>query len=153
MPFAVDGPRTDPPVSVPSPTCAYAAAIAAPVPPDDPEGVRVRSCGFRVRPPSELIAPPEANSLMLTLARMMAPASRSFRTRKASSGGSEPASMTEPAVVGMSVVSRLSFRTTGIPCSGDRGPSAARSASRARALAVASGFSAMTALRAGPGSS
>ena len=46
MPFGVDGPRIDPPVSVPMPIGAYAAAIATPVPPEEPDGVRVRSCGF-----------------------------------------------------------------------------------------------------------
>ena len=54
MPFVVAGPRIEPPVSVPIPTTAYAAAIATPVPPDDPEGPRVRSCGFSDWPPSEL---------------------------------------------------------------------------------------------------
>ncbi len=52
---------------------------------------------------------------MFTFARMIAPASLSFLTRKASSGGIEPASRTEPAVVGMSAVSTLSLSTTGIP--------------------------------------
>ena len=40
MPLAVVGPRTDPPVSVPIPNCAKAAAIAAPVPPEEPAGER-----------------------------------------------------------------------------------------------------------------
>ena len=53
-PFAAAGPRIDPPVSVPSPTAAKAAAIAAPVPPLDPAGVRRRSYGFRVIPLREL---------------------------------------------------------------------------------------------------
>ena len=43
MPLDVAGPRIEPPVSVPMPSGAYAAAIATPVPPDDPDGVRVRS--------------------------------------------------------------------------------------------------------------
>ena len=109
MPFAEDGPRTEPPVSVPRPNCAKLAAIAAPVPPLEPEGPRVRSCGLRVWPPIELLPlgtapalstagslapltlpPPPAHSDRLTLASTMTPASRSFLTTKASSGGKEP---------------------------------------------------------------
>src|SRR5437870_13261338 len=56
IPLAVDGPRMDPPVSVPIPRGAYPAAIATPVPPDDPAGDRDRSCGFLDWPPSELYA-------------------------------------------------------------------------------------------------
>jgi len=52
MPFDVDGPRDDPPLSVPGER-AYPAAIATPVPPDDPDGVRVSRAGQRL-PPSEL---------------------------------------------------------------------------------------------------
>ena len=48
--------------------------------------------------------PPDANSERLTLARTMAPAARSFLTRKASSGGMEPSSSTEPPVVARSNV-------------------------------------------------
>ncbi len=103
--MAVDGPRIEPPVSVPMPNGANTAAMPAPVPPDEPAGVRVRSCGLSVWPPIELCAPPEANSDRLTFARMIAPASRSFFTRNASSGGIEPFSMKEPAVVGRSAVS------------------------------------------------
>ena len=54
MPFDVAGPRIDPPVSVPIPIGAYAAAIATPVPPDEPDGPRARSCGLSDWPPSEL---------------------------------------------------------------------------------------------------
>ena len=101
MPLAVDGPRTEPPVSVPSPAIANAAAIDAPVPPDDPDGVRVRSCGLRICPPSELCAAPDANSDRFAFAMMTAPAARSFFTTNASSGGIDPSSSTEPPVVGM----------------------------------------------------
>ena len=104
MPLAEEGPRIEPPVSVPKPSGAYAAAIATPVPPDEPDGLRVRSCGLSDWPPSELCAPPEANSDMFTLARMIAPASRSFFTTNASAGGSDPSSSTEPPVVGRSTV-------------------------------------------------
>ncbi len=150
IPLEVDGPRTDPPVSVPMPSWAKVAAMAAPVPPDDPEGLRETSWGLRIHPPTELIVAPEASSLMFTLARMMAPASRSRRTRNASSGGIDPASSTDPPVVGMSEVSTLSFRTTGMPCSGDRGPLAARSRSSSRARSRARSLSQSTVFSAGP---
>ena len=105
MPFAVDGPRIDPPVSVPRPT--------ARMPPRSPRRCRrtiPTACASgradcAIWPPSELCAPPDANSDRFTLARMIAPASRSFFTTNASSGGIEPSSSTEPPVVGMSKVS------------------------------------------------
>src|SRR5262244_4374293 len=52
--FAEDGDRIDWPVSDPVPITPKLAAMAAPVPPLDPPGVRVKSYGFRVCPPSEL---------------------------------------------------------------------------------------------------
>jgi hypothetical protein len=119
--------------------------MAAPVPPDEPEGVRVRSWGFNVWPPSELSGAADANSERFTLAKMMAPAALSFFTMKASSGGREPSSSTDPPVVGRSAVSTLSLSTTGMPCSGERGPLAFRSASRERARSRAFGLSAITA--------
>ena len=121
-----------------------------PVPPDEPDGVRADRAGLRVCPPSELCAPPDANSDMFTLARMIAPASRSFFTTNASSGGTEPSSRIEPPVVGMSTVSKLSFRTMGMPCSGERGPLAFRSASSARAVSSAFGLSVMHRAQVGP---
>jgi hypothetical protein len=104
MPFTVDGPRIEPPVSVPIPSGAYAAAMPTPVPPDEPAGVRLRSWGFSDCPPSELCEGGEANSDMFIFARMTAPASRSFFTTNASAGGIEPSSRTEPPVVGRSAV-------------------------------------------------
>ncbi len=101
-----------------------------------------------VAPP--VLPPPPANSLRLTFARMIAPASRSFLVRKASLGGMEPSSSWLPAVVGMSVVLKLSFKTTGIPCNGPRTLPALRSASRALASASARGLSVMMALMPGP---
>src|SRR4051812_23391344 len=54
IPLAEEGPRIDPPVSVPIPNWAKAAAMAEPVPPLEPDGVRWRSWGFRVCRPIEL---------------------------------------------------------------------------------------------------
>ena len=153
MPFEVVGPRTDPPVSVPMPSWANQAAMATPVPPDDPEGVRVGLCGLSIGPSIELRATPDANSLMFALPRMIAPAPRSLCTMKASSGGIDPLSRSDPAVVGMSWVSTLSLSTTGIPCRSERGPVSRRSRSRARAVSRARGLRVRKALRRGPSSS
>ena len=93
-------------MSVPVPSTAKLAAMAAPVPPLDPPGVRVRSYGFRVWPPSELtVVPLHASSIRFALASTIAPASRNRRTMKPSAGGTDAASVTEPPVVGMSAVS------------------------------------------------
>ncbi len=81
---------------------------------------------------------------------MTAPASRSFFTTYASSGGMDPASSCEPAVVGRSNVSKLSLSRIGTPWIGDLGPFVLRSLSSARACSSAFGFSVMTALMLGP---
>ena len=52
-----------------------------------------------------MVVPPCASSVRLDLARTIAPASLKRRTKKASSGGIDSASVTEPPVVGMSCVS------------------------------------------------
>ena len=73
------------------------------------------------------------------------------RTRNASSGGRASTSASEPAVVCMrSAVSMLSLISTGMPCSGPRGPFALRSLSNASAISRASGLNSITLLRAGP---
>ncbi len=99
------GLRMDPQVSVPIPAAAKLAATAAPVPPLDPPGLRRRSYGLRVCPPSELtVVMPYASSCRFVLPRMMAPAPRSCFTWKASVWVSKPCSATDPPVVGMSAV-------------------------------------------------
>ena len=96
-----DGTRMDPHVSVPIPAAAKPAATAAPVPPLEPPGLRVGSYGLRVCPPAELtVVSPYASSCMLALPMMTAPAAFSPATWNASSGGCQPASALEPAVVG-----------------------------------------------------
>src|SRR5690606_1298188 len=90
-------------------------------PEDDPHGVRAGSYGFSVCPPAALqplIDPDErilAHSERLVLPRMTAPASRRRATSGASRPGALSTSASEPAVVGMSAVSMLSFRRTGMP--------------------------------------
>ena len=139
------------PVSLPVPSTAKLAAMAAPVPPLDPPGVRVRSYGFSVCPPSELTDDPfSASSVWLALPMTMAPASRRRATTNASRGGTERASVTAPPVVGRSAVSTLSLRIRGMPCSGGRAIPATRSRSIPAAASSARGFTVMMARSAGP---
>ena len=150
--FAV-GLRIETPVSLPRPICANTAASAAPVPPLEPPGVRSRLYGLLVRPSTVLWSPSFGTpnqSLMLTLASTIAPASRSRLTTVASWIGCEFFIGKKPAVVGRSAVSNRSLSTTGTPCSGLRGPVSRRSASSARAVSSAAGFSVMTELMRGP---
>src|SRR6202453_1126188 len=103
--LAEAGDRIEFTVSLPVPASARFAATAAPVPPLEPPGVRVKSYGLSVWPPSELtVVPDNANSCMLDLPRIIAPALRSLATTKASDGGNIPASDAEPPVVGRSAV-------------------------------------------------
>ena len=113
--LGIAGDRIDWPVSLPVPSTARLAAIAAPVPPLEPPGVRVRSYGLRTCPPRLLIdIPPRANSCMLALAKISAPALLIFSTVKAFALGTEVFMLTLPPVVGMSPVLKLSFRMTGM---------------------------------------
>jgi hypothetical protein len=98
-----EGIRIEPHVSVPIPTTAKFAAIAAPVPPLDPPGLRRVSYGFSVCPPSELmVVIPYANSCMFVLPRKIAPASLNRRTRYPSSGGIDDSRERDEALVAMS---------------------------------------------------
>ena len=127
-PIAPDGQTIEPSVSVPIATWASAAATAAPEPLDDPHGLRSRTYGLLVCPPTPLHPdverPPRkfAHSERFALPRITAPADRSRRTSLASCAGREPSSAREPAVSPRSAVSMLSFRSTGTPSSLLRGP-------------------------------
>ena len=75
----------EPPVSVPSVAAARSAATAAAAPPEEPPGTRARSQGFLVVKKAEFsVEEPMANSSMLSLPRITAPASRSLVTTVAS---------------------------------------------------------------------
>src|SRR5438132_6697109 len=102
---ADDGHTTEPSVSVPMPTAAKFAAIPAPVPELEPEGLRSSTYGFFVCPPRPL-QPLEdrldrklAHSLRFVLPRIRAPACRSRLATNESCGAIEPTSASEPAVV------------------------------------------------------
>ena len=127
MPFADDGPRTEPPVSLPSPNCAKPAAIAAPVPPQEPDGPAreiVRIAGLaahraeavrhlrRLAATSGSVRAAHAAAAAgplaeVDLATMIAPASRSFLTktrRRAESSPRAAASRRRRQIEGVEVV-------------------------------------------------
>ena len=102
---ACDGQTMEPSVSVPTPTAARLAAIAAPVPEDEPQGLRSSAYGFLHWPPLPLQPLDDfedrkfAHSERLVLPRMTAPALRSCSATKASRGALAPTSASDPAVV------------------------------------------------------
>ena len=72
--------RTDPPMSEPSARGTQPAATAAPLPPEEPPGVRSRFHGLRVGPQSGLsVMSVCANSGVVVLPTTMAPARFSAR--------------------------------------------------------------------------
>ena len=81
------GRRIDAKPSCPMPTVARLAATLAPVPPDDPPGVRSGAYGLRVIPKSDPYVSPPPHSPSVLLPRMIAPAWRSFATANASRAG------------------------------------------------------------------
>src|SRR6516225_7524686 len=87
---------------------------------------------------------------MFDLARITVTASRSLRTWKASTGGTDPFSDSDPAVVGISAVLKLSLTISGTQCSGPAKPDCANLASSASAVARAFGLIMIIALSAGP---
>src|SRR5580704_7236462 len=157
VPLADEGHTIEPSVSVPMATAQRFAEMPAPEPELEPQGLRSSAYGFFVRPPRPLHPLVEwlerilAHSLGFDLARISAPAARSFCATYESFGGFAPTNASEPAVViRRSAVSILSFRSTGIPCSGPRGPFSLRSLSSASAIASASGLVSITLLMVGP---
>src|SRR5258706_9369459 len=100
----------EPPVSDPKPSGLNAAATEAALPPLDPPGTRVTSCGLRVGPKAEFsVDEPIANSSRLVLPITIAPAARSRATTVASYGGHQPSRMRDEHVVGMPRVAKLSL--------------------------------------------
>ena len=114
-PFAPDGQTIDPSVSVPTPTAARFAAIAAPVPELDPHGLRSSAYGFFTCPPRplqplvDLVERKFAHSLRLVLPRITAPAARRRSATNASRAGDRPLQRQRPgrrhhAIAGVDVV-------------------------------------------------
>src|SRR5688572_20232680 len=109
-PQSAAGWRIEPPVSEPSPSGAKPAATATALPPEEPPGTFVGSCGFFEGPKAEFsVELPMANSSRLVLPMAMAPAAVSRSTTVASYGGFQPSRVFDEHVVGTPVVQRLSF--------------------------------------------
>src|SRR6266700_452139 len=116
------GQTMEPSVSVPTPTAAKFAAMAAPVPELEPHGLRSSAYGFWHCPPRPLqplddwVPRKLAHSLRLVLPRITAPAARSRSTTTASRGGAAATSASDPAaVIIRSAVAMLSLMSTGMP--------------------------------------
>src|SRR2546423_603620 len=97
----------EPPVSEPRPSGAKPAATAAALPPLEPPGTRLVSCGLRVGPNAEFsVELPMANSSRLVFPIGMAPAARNRDTTVASYGGRQPSRIRDEHVVGIPRVHR-----------------------------------------------
>jgi hypothetical protein len=148
-----DGPRIELPVSVPSPTAPKLAATAAAVPPLEPALTRSSAYGFFVYPGRTEFTVSyglNANSAMFDFASTIAPAARTLRTWNASRPATKPSRDSEPAVVVISIVSKLSLTMIGTQCSGPTGPDRENRASSESATRTASGLTTVSELSAGP---
>src|SRR3954469_10537612 len=115
-PHSAAGWRIDPPVSEPRPRAAIPDATAAALPPLEPPGTRLGSCGLRVGPNAEFsVELPMANSSRLVLPTNTAPAAARRSTTVASYGGRHPSRIRDEQVVAMPLLHRLSFSATGTP--------------------------------------
>src|SRR3989442_13095944 len=128
-PLAAEGQTIEPSVSVPTPTTARFAEMAAPVPELDPQGFRSRTYGFFTWPPRALhplvdrVERKFAHSLRLVLPRSTTPAARRRSPMNASRAAMDPSRASDPAVVVMpSAVSVLSLMRIGMPWGGPRAP-------------------------------
>ena len=137
MPQSAAGARVEPPVSLPMAISHMPSATATAPPEVEPPGTRARSAGLPGVPKCGLVPTPEkANSLMLVLATITAPAARRRRTTGASAVAGLPSSarMREPARVTSPATSNRSLMLTMAPSSG---PSARPAAIRASAASAA----------------
>src|SRR5262245_40589232 len=137
QPFAADGKRMLPPVSVPIAPYASPAATATPEPDDDTPGHTASFHTLRGGSTSGWWSE-NAPSVSLTLPTITAPASLKRFTTVASSDGTHFASTFVPHVVTTPRVHSKSFSAIGTPCSGPSGSPFARAASSRSALAIAS---------------
>ena len=134
--------RMEPPVSEPREAIASPPATAAAEPPDDPPGTRRRSQGFAVGKKAECsVEEPIANSSMLVLPSMTAPAWCSRVITVASSTGMKFSSMRDEQVVRTPLVMIRSLMAMGMPVSGPASSRASASSARAAAARAASGVS------------
>src|SRR5438046_671849 len=100
---AADGQTIEPSVSVPTPSAAKFAAIAAAVPELEPQGLRSSTYGFLHWPPralhplDELLDRKLAHSERFAFPSRTAPAARSRAATAASAGGFAPTRAKDPA--------------------------------------------------------
>ena len=121
MPQNEAGARVEPPVSLPTAISHMPSATATAPPEVEPPGTRARSAGLAGVPKCGLVPMPwKANSLMLVLATITAPARRSRCTATASATAGLPSSarMREPARVTSPATSNRSLMVTMAPSSG-----------------------------------
>src|SRR5258708_7823222 len=105
MPQNAAGMRIEQPKSVPCASGSIPVATATAEPPDERDGLSAGFHGLRVTPNTSLkVLAPAANSGVLVLARMMAPAAFRRRTASASSVGTLFLNSGEPKVVRMPAV-------------------------------------------------
>src|SRR2546423_14345530 len=141
-----------PSVSLPNETPAKFAVAAAPDPELEPHALRLMPYGLFVWPPRPDQPLTDSNdrkfahSDRLVLPRMTAPPARRLAAAVESWVAGVPNSANDPAVVCIrSPGSMLSFRSTGMPCSGPSTLPWDRSLSAFCAMESASGLSSMTA--------
>src|SRR4051812_5573604 len=138
----------DPPVSVPVAAGASAADTAAADPPELPPGTAASSQGLRTGPKNEFsLDDPIANSSMLVLPRITAPAALNCAITWASYEGTKSASIREPQVVVQPLAQKRSLCATGIPVSGPASPRAMRSSAALACARLFVASSVMNALR------
>ena len=103
-------------MSVPSASGTQPDATAAPDPPDEPPGVRSGFHGLRVIPQSGLSVKLEyANSGVVVLPTMIAPAPSSVSTIAALRSGTQCSNANEPIVVRLPFVGVRSLIASGTP--------------------------------------
>ena len=118
MPVRAAGRRVLAPASVESDSGPMPAATATADPPLEPPGVSRVSQGLRVTPNSGAsVSSLCANSDVVVLPTMIAPAFLSRSTATASASGTLSAIRREPQVVRSPAVLMMSFTDTGTPCS------------------------------------
>ncbi len=134
------GMRREPIPSLPRASGTNPAATAAPLPPEEPPAVRVRSHGLRAVPCTPSVVPKTHSSGTFVRPTTTAPAARSRATVTWSSAAGVSGVAAEPTRLASPRTARLSLTATGTPASG----SSARSGREATSSASARAASART---------
>ena len=148
-PHQAAGIRIEPAPSEPSAAPTSPAATAAPLPPEEPPGVRCRSHGLRVAPQVAVSVNGQmVNSGTLVLPMITAPASRSLRTTSASCSAGRSLALV-PHLVGSPATSMSSLTAIGTPSSGRRSPPARRASACSASIRTRSSSTLRNAFRTG----